>query len=127
MTESAYVLRRAELHQRPLVEGQSPWSIRQTAVYHTMSRPCSTSAPNPQWNEPQSRFLFISPSETAERKMGRLFDLASSQNAATHHSFIHSMLVADSIKGWMGYIAWLERDLKEKVYADQGNPWSSVS
>ncbi|KAF9634157.1 hypothetical protein BFW01_g5052 [Lasiodiplodia theobromae] len=46
--------------------------------------------------------------------MDRLLDLASSQNVVTHHSVIHSMLVADSIKGWMSYIAWLEQDLKEK-------------
>lgn len=112
--ECAYVLRRAELHGRTLSEGQCPWSIRQTAVYHIVHRPFSTSPNHPTTGDPQSKFLLISPSKAVERKIERLLGLASSWEEATHYSVIHSVLVTDSIKGWMGYIAWLEQDLKER-------------
>lgn len=50
-----------------------------------------------------------------EKRLERLLELSCSQKEAIHYSVVHSVLVANSLEGWMGYIAWLEKDLKDRV------------
>src|SRR6266516_3593889 len=78
--ELAYILRRVELNHRELTEGQSPWSIRQTAVYHKFN-------PNPNPSKSlithsippskmsKSTFLFIAPSQTLEGLLSKSLEL----------------------------------------------------
>ncbi|OJD29032.1 cmgc cdk protein kinase [Diplodia corticola] len=114
--ESAYVVRRAELNHRDASEGQSPWSIRQTAVYHRLcSRKdashdtlCASAFPSLK-----STVLLVSPSKAVEKKISRLFKLALTQEEGANPCIVHSLIVADSVKGWMGYISWLEKHVKE--------------
>jgi hypothetical protein len=107
--ESAYVLRRAELHGRDLIEGQSPWSIRQTAVYHQYRWDA-----NPIGNS-RSVFLLIAPSAWVEKQLLRCLDIGNEHLHAVSPSSVQSILVADSLRGWMRYMSWLEGELNEKV------------
>jgi hypothetical protein len=110
--ELAYILRRAELNHRELTEGQSPWSIRQTAVYHKFSL-------NP--NSPRgskSTFLLIAPSQTLESQLSDVFELSISDESASTPWNVHRLLLAESLRGWMEYMASLERELKDQVSVD---------
>ncbi|KAF2135486.1 uncharacterized protein K452DRAFT_239282, partial [Aplosporella prunicola CBS 121167] len=126
-TLASYVLRRAELNHRKLEEGQIPWSIRQTAVYHRLDRQSGTlplfSFPS---NEQRSSFVLISPSKRVDERVGQLLKQAQSDRRARTPGVWHSLLVSDSIKGWQGYIAWLEEDVKARsdqiTFAPVGYP-----
>lgn len=114
--ESAYVIRRAERNHRKLTEGQTPWSVRQSAVYHRYDPPAdellfSNSVSNLKF---RSTLLLVSPSKLIERKIGRLLELALSDEGSVAPCIIHSLIVADSIRGWMDYISWLEKYVKDK-------------
>lgn len=116
-SESAYVIRRAERNHRKLTEGQTPWSVRQSAVYHRYDPPAdellfSNSVSNLNF---RSTLLLVSPSKLIERKIGRLLELALSDEGSVAPCIIHSLIVADSIRGWMDYISWLEKYVKDKV------------
>ncbi|KAL1642203.1 hypothetical protein SLS58_005543 [Diplodia intermedia] len=124
-SESAYVIRRAELNHRALSDGQEPWSIRETAVYHrycnhdnnshgpivasTSSRPTSTA-------------LLVSPSKPIEGKINLVLEKSLTEEEAANPCVLHSLIVADSVKGWLGYISWLEKHMKyistPIIYAD---------
>jgi hypothetical protein len=113
LAESAYVLRRVELNGRISTEGQSPWSIRQTAVYHKLNF-------NPNFSkeslyEPKSTFLLIALSKNAERRLSEFLELSISNRCALSPCNIQRLLVADSLGGWADYMAWLETQLKEQV------------
>lgn len=117
-TESSYVLRRAELHGRTLLDGQSPWSIRQTAVYHQYN--LDTSSQHDQESQRSQRsqrstFLLIAPSPCVVDKISQCFDIGVIHSHATSPFSLQSILVADSLKGWMRYMAWLEGELNEQV------------
>ncbi|KAE8444552.1 hypothetical protein EG329_014476 [Mollisiaceae sp. DMI_Dod_QoI] len=117
--EYAYMLRRVELNGRARTEDDNPWSIRQTAVYHKFS------IPNTQKNYPKdiqqkpkrptSTFLLVAPSENAECEYGRTLKESISEDAGTLTPWnVHRILIADSLRGWMDYMAYLEKCLKKQ-------------
>jgi hypothetical protein len=118
--ESACVLRRVERHLRELEDGQSPWSIRQTGVYHKLSAPAdfehsrqahSRSSPE----QSSSTFILIAPSQNFEAQLSQSIELSISDDRAIGPWNIHRLLVADSLGGWMDYMTWLEEGLKKQV------------
>jgi len=108
--ELAYMLRRVELHRRVSAEDQSPWSIRQTAVYHKVMR--STESNGELLGNSKSMFLLIAPSESAETQLCRY---VHASDAKFSPYALHLLLVSDSLRGWIDYMAWLENQLKEQV------------
>ncbi|KAL9063518.1 MAG: hypothetical protein Q9157_008208 [Trypethelium eluteriae] len=107
--EIAYVLRRVEEHGRHLENGDSPWSIRQTAVY---SQFITTNACENNLNEPKATFLLVAPSRDSKMQLPSLSDRTYSKERTLVSSQIHLALVEDSLKGWGDYMAWLEMELK---------------
>jgi hypothetical protein len=107
-SELAYVLRRVELNHRLLAEGQSPWSIRQTAVYHKF-------AMTPDSKQSSSTFILIAPSPKLESQLSQSLDLSKSDERAIGPWNVHRLLVANSMNGWMDYMAWLEETLNEQA------------
>jgi hypothetical protein len=103
------VLRRVELHGRELAEGQSPWSIRQTAVYHRLTVDTSST------DKPKSRFLLVAPSPKLEQQLEECFELGAKAAQAISPWNVHRLLVADSMMNWMDYMAHLEERLKDQV------------
>ncbi|KAF4314617.1 hypothetical protein GTA08_BOTSDO00080 [Botryosphaeria dothidea] len=97
--ECTYVLRRVERHGRKVTKEESPFSIRQTAVYHKMLR---------------QQYSGVVNCVSGEKQIDRLLDLAVSQQQKFPPFLIHSLLIADSVKGWMEYAAWIEKDLKTR-------------
>ncbi|KAH0558401.1 hypothetical protein GP486_004941 [Trichoglossum hirsutum] len=116
--ESAYILRRAELNNRKLTEGQSPWSIRQTAVYHKFSLNSAPSKPSVYHTSPlqtpRSTFLLITPSQIAENQLHESFEPSVLDGGTISLWNIHRLLIADSLSGWMDYMAWMEVQLREQ-------------
>ena len=113
VVEMAYVLRRVELHGRPSIEGQSPWSIRQTAVYSQYTRSGAISKETSR--DRKSTFLLISPSGKAEKQLTSFSESELANERVSPSGKIHLLLVADSSSGWMEYMAWLEAQLKDLV------------
>jgi hypothetical protein len=112
--EYAYMLRRAELNGRAITEGESEWSIRQTAVYHKLMT--SSQETVSSMMEFDSTFLLIAPSENAEWQVGKYLNQCVSEYASMPSSWnIHRILIADSLRGWMDYMASLEARLKRQV------------
>jgi hypothetical protein len=111
-TESSYVLRRAELHGRTLLDGQSPWSIRQTAVYHQYN--LDTNSQHDHETQ-RSTFLLIAPSPCVVNKISQCCDIGVIHPHAISPFSLQSILVADSLKGWMRYMTWLEGELNKQV------------
>jgi hypothetical protein len=114
--ESACVLRRVELHNRELEEGQSPWSIRQTGVYNKLS------ATNPPLDhslslseQSSSTFILIAPSQNFESQLSQCLDMCVADDRAIRPLNIYRLLVADSLSGWLDYMTWLEDELKDNV------------
>jgi hypothetical protein len=118
--ELACVLRRVELHHREVEDGQPPWSIRQTGVYHKLNTPA-----NPQ-NSPlahsmsspeqsNSTFIIIAPSKNFEAQLSKSLDLSMADDRAIGPWNIYRLLVADCLSGWLDYMTWLEEALKEQV------------
>ena len=118
--ESACVLRRVELHGRELEEGQPPWSIRQTGVYHRLSVSTDSEdsplanpiSPSEQFN---STFILIAPSQNFEAQLSQSFELSIADDRAIGPWNIYRLLVANSLSGWLDYMTWLEDSLKEQV------------
>ena len=108
------MLRRVELHGRPVFEGESPWSIRQTAVYHRIKAP--TVSKDLFQPTSTSMFLLIAPSAHTERQLCEYLDATTSGRVDASPSALHLLLVEDSLTGWMDYMAWLEKQLKEQVW-----------
>ncbi|EON60848.1 CMGC/CDK protein kinase [Coniosporium apollinis CBS 100218] len=118
--ESAYILRRAELNHRMLTEGQSPWSVRQTAVYHKLGiNPNETMSSASAHSSPLSRrsrstFLLIAPSQSLEKQLAQSLEMGISNECAVAQCNVHRLLVADSLGGWTEYMAWLEERLSDQ-------------
>ena len=107
--ESACVLRRVELHGRELEDGQPPWSIRQTGVYHRLSVPTGIS------EKPSLTFILIAPSKNFEEQLSQSLELSIADHRAIGPWNIYRLLIADSLSGWLDYMTWLEDGLKEQV------------
>ena len=116
------MIRRVELKNREVVEGDSPWSIRQTAVYNkiqpTINRIVTSEKEQASTAVTQFRstFLLVSPSESVELQ----FSECLGQPTNTEESPLsiwntHRILISDSLKGWMDYMAYLEQRLKHQV------------
>lgn len=103
--EIAYVLRRVELNNRVLSEGQVPWSIRQTAVYHKFT-------PN---GTRKSTFILIAPSATGESMLDESLDLGMETPDALAPFNIHRLLISDSLRNWQEYISYVDDQLTEQV------------
>jgi hypothetical protein len=113
--ESACVFRRVELHNRELEEGQSPWSIRQTGVYHKLNAsPGSGDSPGSP-EQSSSMFILVAPSKIFEAQVSQLLELTMSDDAAIRPWNIYRLLIADSLSGWLNYMTWLEGALKSQV------------
>ncbi|KAL1985619.1 hypothetical protein VTN96DRAFT_7599 [Rasamsonia emersonii] len=117
--ESAYVVRRVELHGRRCIDGQSPWSIRQTAVYYRFN--CSTNKFQTQNNVSgnfsqtlRDTFLLIAPSPMFEGQLSCSLKRNFSNKTELSPWYIHWLLLADSSRGWGDYMAWLEEQLREQ-------------
>jgi hypothetical protein len=106
------MLRRVELHGRGPSKGPSSWSIRQTAVYHRYEYSFAGH------ERPKSMFLFIAPSKNAEGQISQCLENTMDETSPIYPWDVQSLLVADSLKGWMDYMACLETELKRKVYLD---------
>ncbi|KAF2652028.1 hypothetical protein K491DRAFT_760648 [Lophiostoma macrostomum CBS 122681] len=127
--ESCCVLRRAERNNRTLTKGQFPWSIRQTAVYH---RRIPIERLGDERNIGyRSVFIIISPSEAFEKQMERLSTDKIDPQYAMSWQNIFRILVSDSMKGWQGYLAWMEREIKDHsnrlVFATIGPETTNLS
>lgn len=103
--EFAYVLRRVELHHRELREEESPWSIRQTAIYHKYDPAAKI----------RSLFIVISPSQSGEQMLAQSLEMATTDSRAADPFAIHRLLIADSLMNWQDYIASLETQLRDLV------------
>lgn len=113
IAELAYVIRRVELNGRVMQEGQSPWSIRQTAVYHQYKR--RTSPSNEPSADSTSVFLLISPSNSLDKQIIQSCGTNRPEGRGSSMSSLHGLLVSDALKAWMDYMAWLEVQMKEQV------------
>ncbi|KAE8418691.1 hypothetical protein BDV36DRAFT_294916 [Aspergillus pseudocaelatus] len=107
--EITYVIRRVERNQRPTSKGECPWSIRQTGVYHKLTYPHDGSPSS-------SVFILIAPSRTVENEVSQCFPGSSSGGEVmTPHFSVHERLMADGLRSWMEYMAWLESECKQKA------------
>ncbi|KAB8220891.1 hypothetical protein BDV33DRAFT_171515 [Aspergillus novoparasiticus] len=107
--EIAYVIRRVERNQRSTSKGECPWSIRQTGVYQKLTYPHDGS-PN------SSVFILIAPSRTVENEVSQCLSESESEGEVmTPHFSVHERLIADGLRSWMDYMAWLESECKQKA------------
>ncbi|KAF8849338.1 hypothetical protein BDZ45DRAFT_732300 [Acephala macrosclerotiorum] len=112
MNECAYILRRVELHGREDEDDLGPWSIRQTAVYYQSGISEEDLASKVQSG---STILLVAPSENVEWQLAQYLDTVTSDNAMVMNAWdVHRILIADSMRGWMDYMAYLESRLKEQ-------------
>ncbi|CZR68126.1 uncharacterized protein PAC_18025 [Phialocephala subalpina] len=117
--ECAYILRRVKQNHQVATEGRSPWSIRQTAVYHKFSPSRRSSSIISEEDDEKvatkskSMFLLIAPSGNVECQFAQHLDQSSSDNVIPWN--VHRILVADSLRGWMDYMASMEEHLKEQA------------
>lgn len=121
------MLRRVELKNREVAEGDSPWSIRQTGVYHRLepkTNACETlqQAQNKtSLVECRSTFLLISPSENVDLQFAECLKQTISAGEALLSVWnTHRILLADSLRGWMDYMAYLEQRLKHQASQHNG-------
>jgi len=104
VTEVAYVLRRVELNNRQ----SSPWSIRQTGIYHKITYSGDSKGPT-------STFILVSPSPVVQEQMRMYLQRGCLDHDKMKPSnLVHQILVADSLSGWMDYTAWLEEQHRQK-------------
>lgn len=123
--KSAYILHRVKLNHRTLTEGQSPWSIRQTAVYHRFTfNPVSFSSPfdfsSFPPKRPKSIFLLISPSHAFENEVSKSLKAGKSDECEIAPCIVHQLLVANSLSSWLDYMAWLEEQWRDQVGVTTG-------
>jgi hypothetical protein len=108
------MLRRVEPNGRAATEGESEWSIRQTAVYHKLMT--SNQETVSKTVDFDSTFLLVAPSANAEWQMGKYLNQRVLEYTGMPSSWnIHRILIADSLRGWMDYMASLEARLKCQV------------
>ncbi|KAE8353248.1 hypothetical protein BDV28DRAFT_133503 [Aspergillus coremiiformis] len=109
VNEIAYVIRRVENKLRPTSQGESPWSIRQTGVYHKLTYPHDGSSST-------SAFVLVAPSRAVETEVSHSFPRRPSGEDITKlHFSMHESLIVDGLRGWMDYMAWLEAECKQKA------------
>jgi len=60
-------------------------------------------------------FLLIAPSESVESQLRSGLHTAILSDANSSPYILHLLLVSESLKGWIDYMAWLENQLKEQV------------
>ena len=94
-----------ELNNRVLTEGQVPWSIRQSAVYHRSDL---------AGKEP-TVFIIIAISQSGEQMLEQSLELAMEDSRAVAPFNVHRLLIADSLKNWQDYMASLESQLRDQV------------
>lgn len=106
------MLRRVERNNRANANGESPWSIRQTAVYNRLTtKPADDAAAG----KSKSMFLFVAPSPNVEQQLGQCLEQSLSNEDAISPWNVQRILVADSMRNWMEYMAYLEEQLREQV------------
>lgn len=104
--EISYILRRVEEHGRECEPVDSPWSIRQTVVYHQINGRKDIQQSG------KSIFLLVSlPSTEFEGELSKIIQNSTEVNPW----IIHWLLVADSTRGWPEYIYWIESQLQDRV------------
>jgi hypothetical protein len=111
------MLRRVELNGRDASNGGEPWSIRQTAVYHNLSEHTSPKE-KPRKANLKSTFLLIAPSENVEWHRSQYLENTTGAGKTISQVVpwnLHQILIADSMRGWMDYMASLEERLKDRV------------
>lgn len=86
------------------------WSIRQTAVYHRLSPKDSVAD-----TLTKSTFLLATPSKNSENQYNQYMEECASSGRNYSPWNIHRILVADSLRGWTDYLAFLEKRLKRQV------------
>ncbi|KAG4422124.1 hypothetical protein IFR04_004751 [Cadophora malorum] len=123
--EFSYMLRRAELNGRSEEDGESPWSIRQTAVYHKLT--CDDRS-----NVSGSTFLLVAPSDNFKSQFTDCLESSTADETETLSCWnTHRILCADSLRGWSDYMVWLQKKLKEQsneiVLATVGNNKANLS
>ncbi|KAJ0417851.1 hypothetical protein BJY00DRAFT_288799 [Aspergillus carlsbadensis] len=106
--ELAYVIQRVEQNGR--LTSESPWSIRQTGVYHKLTQS------ERNLEAAKSLFLLVAPSSTAEKGV---LDALSGSEPGCGDSIgwalsVHGCLVSESLIGWVDYMCSLEEQLKLK-------------
>ncbi|KAK6814772.1 hypothetical protein RU639_009768 [Aspergillus parasiticus] len=107
--EIAYVIRRVERNQRSTSKGECPWSIRQTGVYQKLTYPHDGSTSS-------SVFILIAPSRTVETEVSVCLSGSEFEGEVmTPHFSVHERLIADGLRSWMDYMAWLESECKQKA------------
>ncbi|XHG04923.1 hypothetical protein AWENTII_008178 [Aspergillus wentii] len=104
--EISYILRRVELNGRKCGPGESPWSIRQTAVYHQLG-------PRDDGEQYRSVYLLISPSPDFRNGLSHTMNTAATEEL--NPWMVHGLLVADSGRGWTEYLSWIEDQLQERA------------
>ncbi|KAL2063166.1 hypothetical protein VTL71DRAFT_6238 [Oculimacula yallundae] len=116
--ELSYMLRRVELNGRTEEHGESPWSIRQTAIYHQII--CQQGAKSSfhekvakASHDIRSTFLLITPSTGAKAQLTQFLQQDVSRQMMVLSCWnIHKALIADSLTGWSDYLAFLQGKLK---------------
>ncbi len=64
----------------------------------------------------KSMFLLIAPSTNVESMFSNCLDQSHSDEVSLLSAWnVHRILIADSLQGWMDYMASLEKRLKEQV------------
>lgn len=122
IVESVYTLRRVEENGRDGVEGGFPWSVRQTTVYHKFSITRDSSRKHTdilsktKISQPsKSTLVLVAPSPNAEWAFSNCLDQNHRDQIPLSPWNIHRILIADSLPGWVDYMAYLESRLKEQV------------
>jgi hypothetical protein len=116
------MLRRVEPKNRAVAAGATPWSIRQTAIYQRLElddKKRKYLAPNGTNTVPakcRSTVLLVSPAENVELQFADHLGESSPSNKSPAFLWnTHRILITDSLRGWMDYMAYLEQRLKHQV------------
>lgn len=68
----------------------------------------------------RSAFLLIAPSKSIERQLSKSLESGVSDDRPFAPWALHRILVAESLEGWMDYMASLEANIKEQVSSNPG-------
>ncbi|PKY07200.1 hypothetical protein P168DRAFT_90161 [Aspergillus campestris IBT 28561] len=105
--EITYVIRRVERNNRPVKNGECPWSIRQTGIYHRLAYEAVGS-------QHKSTFILVAPSSIVDDEITKSLAQHHCADGVMNPAFaVHERLVLDSLRGWMDYMAWLESEVKQ--------------
>jgi hypothetical protein len=72
-------------------------------------------------------FLLIAPSRSIEDQVSKAMELSTSDEPGISPWNIHLLFVAESMEGWMDYMAWIEADIKEQVSSNPGEDKKYIS